>query len=118
MERRGREREGHQSSAGAAGVTLCSHTALQSDSSLGWQLNLGILLHPGHSQPPPGCEAALGGSSSCHGPSVSRGSASTVLFLAGGFLGGEGKEPAQNAPSREMFLGKSQPEDWRGSGMV
>lgn len=67
---------------------------------------------------PPGCEAAIGGSSSCHGPSVSRGSASTVLFLAGAFLGGEGKESAQNAPSREIFLGKSQPDDWRGSGMV
>lgn len=108
MERRGREREAHQSSAGALGVTLCLQTALQSDSrrtsSLGRQLNFGILLHPGHSQPPEGVRQKFGGSSSCHGPSVSRGSASTVLYLAGAFWG-EGKEPAQDTLSTEIFWG-------------
>lgn len=95
----------------AAGVAPCLQTALQSDSSLGWQLSFGILLHPRHSQPPRGVRQQFGGSSSCHGPSVSRGSASTVLFLAGAFWG-EGKEPALNTPSREIFWGKSQPEGW------
>lgn len=108
MERRGREREGHQSSAGALRVTPCLQTTLQSDSrgtsSLGWQLDFGILLHPGHSQPPQAVRQQFGGSSSCHGPSVSRGSASTALFLAGAFWG-EGKEVAQNT-QQGFFLGK------------
>lgn len=55
---------------------------------------------------PPGCEQQPGGLGSCHGPSVNRGSASTILFLAGAFWG-EGKEPARNTLSRQIFGGKA-----------